>query len=227
MRYLIINGADTQDYGVKVMRIPPIQTPTRRYELITIPGRSGYLTQWDGSYETIDKTFSLFYNGSDSPKVAEFLLNAKRITVSNEPDKEYDCFVMNGCDITRALASWHQFEFTLTCQPLKREKTPLEITTQDSQISLINPGNHEAYPTITLYGTGDVTIMSGDQNILLTDISPSITLDGDLIECLQDSGYASHKMTGDFPVIKANDAATISWTGNVTKAVIKPNWRWV
>jgi phage-related protein len=225
--YALIDGVDTQDYKLRVTALPPIQIAQKRVELITIPGRSGYLTQWDGSYEEVAKTAAFFYKDECPEAIARLILEGKTITFSNEPDKVYDYRIDIATDLIKTISTWHQFEVQIICNPVKREIEPASITAGASPIMLISPCNHPAYPTITLTGTGDVTLTVGDQEISLTGISPSITIDGDLMECYQSDTLTSDKMTGDFPVIGAGETISISWTGSVTKAEILPNWRWV
>ena len=226
-RYMLLDGVDTRTYGVLVMNLPPVQVPAKRAELITVPGRSGFLTNWDGSYEALNKTVGLFYKGNDIDYVARWLQDATRAVFSNEPDKEYLLYPQAGNDLMRMIATWHRFELPLICDPLKREIVPTVIQATTSPVMLINPGNHTARPTIELTGTGDVTLVVGDQEITLTDIGPSITVDGELLNCYQGDTSANLKMTGDFPEIQPGESVSIAWTGSVTRVENKPNWRWV
>jgi phage-related protein len=225
--YIMIDGENTLDYGARVMALPPIQIARKRVSLITIPGRSGYLTQWDGSYDEVIKLASFFYDGASPERIARMLLEGSTVTFSNEPDKVYDYRLDITADLTNTISTWHQWDLQFICNPVKRATSPESIYATVSPVMLVSTCNHAAYPTITLTGTGDVTLTVGDQEIALTDISPAITIDGDLMECYQSDTLASDKMTGDFPEIAPGDAVSISWTGSVTKIEILPNWRWV
>lgn len=227
-RYMLLDGIDTRTYGVRVMNLPPIQVPMKRAEMIQIPGRSGFLTNWDGSYEALSRAVGLFYNGNNPGDVARRLQDATRAVFSNEPDKEYVVYPqIEGAALARIIAAWHRFDLPLLCDPLKREIAPAIIKATAPPIALLNPGNHPAYPTIKLTGTGNVTLNVGTQAITLTDIGPAITVDGELLDCYQGSTGVNNKMAGDFPVILPGEAVSITWTGTVTAAEIKPNWRWV
>jgi phage-related protein len=222
--YILIDGIDTQEYKLRVTELPPIQIPQKRVERILIPGRSGYLTHWDGSFEDVIKTAGLFYNGTNPEQIARLILEGSTITFSNEPEFVYDYGLDITTDLTKTISTWHQFFIQFICNPVKREIYPPNIIA-NSPITLISPCNHPAYPTIKLTGTGDVTLKVGEQEIELEDISPSITIDGWLMECYQES-LANNKMTGAFPVINAGESVFIEWTGSVTEIEIKPNWRW-
>ena len=225
--YVLINGEDTREYGMRVTALPPIQIAQKRVQLLTIPGRSGYLTQWDGSYEEIMKPVGFFYRDPFPERIAQLLLEGSKITVSNEPDKVYDYRLDITTDLIKTISTWHQFEVQFFCNPEKREASPAVIQTSTSPVTLDSPCNHPAYPTITLKGSGNVTLTVGDKEITLTDISPEVTIDGDLQECYQNDVPASDKMTGDFPVISPGGTTEVSWSGSVTAIEIWPNWRWV
>ena len=54
----------------------------------------------------------------------------------------------------------------------------------------------------------------------------SITLDTPLMEAYKDVTSMNGCMSGDFPTLLPGSNA-ISWTGNVSKVVIQPNWRFL
>ena len=89
---------------------------------------------------------------------------------------------------------------------------------------LINPGSVYSEPTITVYGSGEITLMVGTQIVELTDIEDSITLNTSLMEAYKGGPSTNSRMSGEFPVLKPG-ANAISWTGNVTKVEVQPNWR--
>ena len=226
--YVVIDGNDTLDYGARAMAIHPIQIARNRVTLIPIPGRSGYLTQWDGSYDETIKTVSFFVNDPSPPeRIAQLLLEGSTVTFSNEPDKVYDYRLDIAADLINTIAAWHQFDIQFVCNPVKRATSPEHFSAVVSPLILTNPGNYMAYPTIILTGSRSVVLTVGDREIALSDISPAITIDGDLLECYQGETLANDKMTGDYPVIDAGKTVNISWDGSVTGVEILPNWRWV
>jgi len=81
-----------------------------------------------------------------------------------------------------------------------------------------------AEPVITVYGSGEITLMVGMTIVELDGITDSITLDTPLMEAYKDTISMNGCMSGDFPTLLPGKNA-ISWTGNVTKIVVQPNWR--
>ena len=66
--------------------------------------------------------------------------------------------------------------------------------------------------------------MVGTVIVELEGISGSITLDSELQEAYSGTTGMNGAMSGEFPTLKPGMNA-ISWTGNVTRVEVKPNWR--
>ena len=81
-------------------------------------------------------------------------------------------------------------------------------------------------PILTVYGSGDITLMVGTTIVELEGISGNIVIDSALQEAYKGTTLMNDHMNGEFPVLKPGMNA-ISWTGTVTKVVIKPNWRFL
>ena len=53
-----------------------------------------------------------------------------------------------------------------------------------------------------------------------------IVIDSALQEAYIGNALMNDHMSGDFPVLKPGQNA-ISWSGTVTRVVVKPNWRYL
>ena len=58
----------------------------------------------------------------------------------------------------------------------------------------------------------------------LSDVSGSITIDTPLLETYAGDTSANICMSSDFPRLQPGQNA-ISWSGDVTRIVVQPNWR--
>ena len=83
-----------------------------------------------------------------------------------------------------------------------------------------------AEPVITVYGSGDITLMIGASIVELEGVSSSIVLDCALKEAYQGSTLQNEKMTGEFPRLVPG-LNGVSWVGNVSRLIIRPNWRYL
>ena len=66
--------------------------------------------------------------------------------------------------------------------------------------------------------------MVGTTIVGLTDISEGIVIDSVLQEAYLGNTLMNDHMSGEFPVLRPGMNA-ISWTGEVARVVVRPNWR--
>ena len=112
------------------------------------------------------------------------------------------------------------------CKPFWYQENVQPITLTTSGTFITNPGSVYAEPVITVYGSGEITLMVGMSIVELDGITDSITLDTPLMEAYSGATGMNGNMSRDFPTLPPGKNA-ISWTGNVTKVVIQPNWRYL
>lgn len=94
------------------------------------------------------------------------------------------------------------------------------------QFIITNPGSVYSEPILTVYGSGDITLMVGTTIVELEGISGSIVLDCALKEAYLGSTLMNDHMNGEFPVLKPG-ANAVTWNGTVTRVVVRPNWRFL
>ena len=70
----------------------------------------------------------------------------------------------------------------------------------------------------------EMMLMIGTTIVELTSITGNIVIDSALQEAYIGNTLMNDHMSGDFPVLKPGQNA-ISWSGTVTRVVVKPNWR--
>ena len=156
---------------------------------------------------------------------------AERATFTNIPGRPggfYYARIVNQILFEKILRGNPQRSFAVNfrCQPFwYPENVPVETLTASTSL-LNNPGSVYSEPTITVYGSGEITLMVGTQIVELTDIEDSITLNTSLMEAYKGALSMNGCMSGDFPTLLPGQNA-ISWTGNVSKVVIQPNWRYL
>ena len=100
------------------------------------------------------------------------------------------------------------------------------ITLTASGSTFQNPGSVYSDPVITLYGSGEITLMINQTIIELSDITEGLIIDSALQEAYWNNNSMNQCMSGDFPRLRSG-MNTISWSGNVTSIHIEPNWRYL
>ena len=227
MNSMLVNGVDISTYDLFLLKIPPVIKPERRARKITIPGRSGYLTEWSGDYESYTKEPELLYFGSSLDTVMDFLRSAHTVTFGNEPTYAYEVRADEIVSSEHGKGGEYIIKVAYETQPLKKLAT--EAVSEDATTySITNLGNEPAYPKLVITGAGEQTVTIGAQTVAIdfAIAGETITIDslnGQIYDASGDNAW--NKVTGDLPVIPVSSSAiTVSTTGTVL--TIYPNWRW-
>ena len=75
-------------------------------------------------------------------------------------------------------------------------------------------------------GSGSITLMVALTIVELEGIAGNITLNSALQEAYSGTTSMNSAMSGEFSILYPG-ANAISWTGNVSKVVIEPRWRYL
>ena len=215
-----VNGVDVADGDIHVLSLPPYAAPRKRVRRYTIPGRSGELTVEDGSWEETERPAELLYVGNDPAGATRFLLDAETVRFANEPDKVYDCIVLDGFEVPRTINQSHKFVVIFRCG-LARELIPTILT--GTSVAISNQTNTIAFPRIEVTATGTVTITAGTDTITVTGVTGTLVIDSELGVVKDGTGNAWGRLTGELPEIKPGEQMTISSAQSMT---VKPQWRW-
>jgi len=160
--------------------------------------------------------------------IASYLKGSGKVAFANRPGGFYFAWIVNQIPFEKILRGnpHRSFAVNFRCKPFWYQENVPEITITTSGTFINNPGSVYSEPVITVYGSGEITLMVGMTIVELDGITDSITLDTPLMEAYKDTTSMNGCMSGDFPTLLPGSNA-ISWTGNVTKVVIQPNWRYL
>ena len=91
------------------------------------------------------------------------------------------------------------FAINFRCKPFwyLSDVEPITLTTSGTFIT--NPGSMASEPLITVYGSGEITLMVG-MTITELEIADKITLDTPLMEAYVGTTSMNNCMNGDFPL---------------------------
>ena len=222
------NGVRCTQYGIHVLEQPPVTIPSERVAFTDVPGRSGSLTQLEGDdvYDDMVLTVScVIADPSRIPEIAAWLRGSGTVTFANRQGGFYHARVVNQIPFEKILRGHphRSFAINFRCKPFwyLSDVKPITLTTSGSFIT--NPGCVASEPVITVYGSGEITLMVG-MTITELEITDKITLDTPLMEAYNSSTSMNSCMSGDFPQLLPGKNA-VSWSGNVSRVEIQPNWR--
>ncbi len=222
------NGVRCTDYGIRVTELPPITLPSERISFVDVPGRSGSLTKTEGDdvYEDLLLTATCIVQNTERlDEIATYLKGDGRVSFANREEGFYHARIVNQIPFDVILRGnlHRRFAVNFRCKPFfYLDDSPTYSLTRST--FLTNPGAVHSEPVITVYGSGDITLMVGMSIIELSGVNGSITLDTPLMEAYSNGVSANCQMSGDFPTLSTG-ATAISWTGNVSRVTVQPNWR--
>ncbi len=229
--YFIWNGVDCRTKGIHVSELPPITIPLERSTQTTVPGRPGSLTQLEGDdvYDDMILTATCFIaDPAQIPAIATWLKGKGTVTFANRTGGHYNARIANQIPFEKVLRGNPHCSFAVNfrCFPFWYQENVSDVTITTSGDTITNPGSVYSEPLITVYGSGNITLMIGTTIVELTNVSSSIVLDCALKEAYKGTTLMNDHMSGDFPVLKPGLNA-VSWSGNVTSIVISPRWRYL
>ena len=223
------NGVRCTEYGIHVLEQPPITVPAERATHTNVPGRSGSLTTLEGDnvYDDMVLTATCLIDDPDRiSEIAAWLKGSGTVTFANRDGGFYYARVVNQIPFEKVLRGnpHRRFAVNFRCKPFWYLTGVEPITLSVSSGIINNSGTVFSEPIITVYGSGEITLMVGVTIVELSGISGSITINTPIMEAYAGTISMNGCMSGDFPRLQPGQNA-ISWSGDVTCIVIQPNWR--
>lgn len=225
-------GIDSRSMGVIVTAMPPTVRPDKRVTAVTIAGKNGTLHMDEGVYDSYIRTMECAISKRKKiDEIAAWLCGSGEIIFSTEPDKVYKVMIANKVEIAQMMRHFQKFMVTMDTQPFKYSTNAIISHADDlvltAPTTLNNRGTVYSQPTITVYGTGNITLTINGTAYGLTSVDSYITIDSEMMEVYKGTANANNKYSAmDFPRFEVG-INTISWTGTVSKVEINPKWRWL
>jgi predicted phage tail component-like protein len=227
------NNNSFGDFGLAIEHRPIIPVPKRRINQIVVPGRNGSLTEDEGTYEDMEIPVNFaFVNKENVYEQSRTIVNWLNGTISDnhlifsdDPDYYYKVKFVRTSDIERFMIIVGKFTATFVCEPFKYSVYD-DSTVITTPCTLYNTGTVFSEPVIKVYGSGNIALTINGRSFSVSGINQYVTIDSVFQDSYKDTILYNNNMTGEFPIFDIGDNS-ISWTGNITKIEITPNWRWI
>lgn len=211
------NGVTFNSKGIIIEKVPVIPKANHSFVNYTIPGRSGFLVIDNKTYDPI--TFSLechFKENANIDEIRAFLDGYGTLQV--DADKVYTGYISNSIDFEK-IQNFRKFIVQFMLQPIAKSTT-LTTINSTSSTTFTSSTFTNAYPTITLTCSGNVTIALNGVSFTLYNSNGTYILDCEAKVITRNGVNESGNMSGDFPFIK-NGSNTLTVTGSVTALKIE------
>ena len=233
MNYITLNGKRSLLIkGLLISELPPITKPLVRTKIEEVDGRDGDIVTKLG-YAAYDKKMSIgLFGDFNIDDIIQYFDSEGEVIFSNEPDKFYRYKILNQIDFER-LIRFRTATVVFHVQPFKFSAVDDVLTYDDlsgsTSISGKNNGNVISRPEITVYGSGSVNFTINNNSLALAISTDGyITLNGETLNAYKGSTLKNRSVTGNMKnVFLPVGSWSISWTGTVTKIVVKNGSRWI
>ncbi|HEV1934329.1 TPA: phage tail protein [Streptococcus pneumoniae] len=229
MFYMIINGFNTSTIPHCVVTdFGEIEAAKPHAESVDIYGLNGSYRVLDGSYESYERTISFYVPKLvDISTIVDKFQSKENVIEFSYQLGSYFYADFSGATYNRnGMHAW-KIDVKLIMQPFRYQKNvdPIVLTTSGT---INNPGTVYSEPIIEVEGDGDVSLTIGRKTMYLA-IKTKATID-----CRQGkqniynaTGAVQNTLRkrGGFLEIPTGKVG-VSFTGNVRKITIRPNWRY-
>ncbi len=229
MFYMIINGFNTSTIPHCVVTdFGEIEAAKPHAESVDVYGLNGSYRVLDGSYESYERTISFYVPKLvDISTILDKFQPKENVIEFSYQLGSYFYADFSGATYNRnGMHAW-KIDVKLIMQPFRYQKTvdPVVLTASGT---IINLGTIYSEPIIEIEGDGDVSLTIGRKTMYLS-IKTKATID-----CRQGkqniynaTGAVQNTLRkrGGFLEIPTGKVG-VSFTGNIRKITIRPNWRY-
>ena len=231
--YLIMDGVDSRTFGLYINGVNTFGAPAREVSTHQIPGRNGDLIVKADRLQNYDLTYSAFiYRNFDANIAAlrAFLLSHTsyfRLEDTYHPD-EYRMAYFRG-PFTPAVnqrLNAAKFDLVFNVKPQRFLKSGEEYVSISDGDVITNPTRFVSRPLLRFTGSGTIQFGSGTILTITDNISQTIYIDCETMECYNGSTNLNNKVSSsdnDFPKLLPGDNVYHRGPG-ITSMRVYPRW---
>lgn len=235
--FLIINDISSKTVnGLLIQSLPPISKPKIRTSKEEIDGRDGDIVTPLG-FAAYDKTVSIGLKGDyNVDDVISYFNSSGKVIFSSEIDRYYNFNIYDAIDLDR-LIRYRVADVKMHVQPFKYDANEVEKTysytdVTEATITARNLGNVYSKPTLTITGTGSISVYLNDTQIFsisLDDTEQTIIIDVEQMNAYDTEGnYLNRLVVGDYDNFILNTGLNnITISGSITSVSINKVSRWI
>ena len=210
--------------GVWLQGPVAIVRPEERVDHVQIPGKSGDLTETEGTdvYNSYIQTATILVKGGFHVRqVYSWLRGSGYVTFSGEPDRRQPARIIGAVTLNKHSHNldWWVGEVQFYCQPLKEKTNDSAVEITSSGSNVLNAGDVTAHPRIKAKASGtSLTVTAGGKTLTLSSTvsNAEYIIDSDTMEVTSADGTTSltKNSSGSFPVLPvgSNSVTGSGWS---------------
>ncbi|MBC2100639.1 phage tail domain-containing protein [Listeria booriae] len=233
--YFEFAGRKSTEFGMRILADRSFPIPERDVQRIEAPGISGdnFVDQGRFKNITMDYPVNIYaYNDLTIAQICGELSKWLRgrqgysklfDTVDERYYRYAQCFATP--DVKDVNTRFGNNSISFDCKPYKYAITGSQTFVVSQNGRLQNVEIFPSLPVITIYGNGDINFFVNNYKVVLKGIQGQITIDSERQIAYKPGTLLNNKVnTYPFPQLDVGENR-FTWTGNVTKVEVTPNWR--
>lgn len=230
------NGKNSLDMGLAIKTEPIYHVSQRNRKFEEVAGRSGAIINDQGTYKNVKVKYKVYTiptrieHQTDQRTVYDFIdwLN------TDDYAELRDCYnegyftkavCSNLGDIETHFRGFNDGTIEFNREPFWYSDLGQKEISATTNISINNPERYISKPDIIIYGSGVCTLTVNGIEYSFTAVSDYLHIDGETGNCDKDGVLVNTKANFSYPPTLNSGVNTISKNVNITRIVIKPNWR--
>lgn len=210
---IIWKNIEFRNKGIIVEKIPKISKGKKRITTYDIPGRNGFLSVDEGTYEPFSMQVECHTKETNNiQEICSYLDGYGNISFDNK--KQSTAIINNAIELDK-VQMFKKFIVNFLVNPIFED---INVTSYDvinsSQLE-ISDSYSDIYPTINIQCSGDISITINNNTFYLENTDGEYILDCKNKVITHNGTNASNLMNGDFPTLK-NGINEIEYTGTIT-----------
>lgn len=175
------NGRCSDEFGVKIERMPNLNRSARKFRSSSVPGRNGAIYELENAWEEVTISYEIFAGGNKAgDAVPSFTEIVEWLNSADDYAELYDSYDKDHyrmavfVEAVEVESFWHKHgraTVTFRCTPQRYLANGAQVIEPGDTVN--NPTNHVAKPIITLTGSGAHSLYQVDKelnDVNLTDI---------------------------------------------------------
>ena len=211
---LLWKNIDFKTKGIIVEETPKISKGQKNIDVYTIPGRNGFLSIDNGTYQSFVVSVSCHFNETANFDDIKAFLDGYG-TLSLDGEREYTGIIQNSISFEKILM-FKKFVVQFLVNPIAEDINSTTYNVSSAEEVLIIVGATATItPILEITGSGDITITINNKSFNLLDIDGTYILDSKSKIITKNGINAANKMLYDFPTLKGGEN-NISYIGNIS-----------
>lgn len=212
------NGVSFYSMGIIIEETPIIPKPKKSVTKYVIPGKSGYTSIDNKTYDELPFTLKCHFREDlgNRDEIAAWLDGYGTLQVSD--DREYEGYISNTIPFQK-ISRFRKFPIQFMLQPIGHAVEPTIISSTTST-TFTSDTYTDSFPIIRITGSGTISVNLNGTSFTIYNASGEYILDCGAKVITNNGSNASNSMSGGFPkVIKGSNALSV--TGTVTALTIE------